>query len=246
MNPLDLSNALMYGIPIIMYADMHHDFGSLLNLRGRPTASERTTVGAGPIPAPQGPELRCSIAQSAEELKEVRKLVRSRYAWRGYDVEALNDGSTIHSDARRCEVTFVVAANDGPVGTVTLGLDGATGLLAEATDEGIINHARQEGRSVCELTRLAVVDNTDSKAVLASLFSLAHAVGRSIYGVTDVFIEVNPRHVSFYSRVMGFVVAAGEKFCDRVCAPSVLLRLELDALEDRLNSLGISDFFKAA
>ena len=48
---------------------------------------------------------------------------------------------------------------------------------------------------------------------------------------------MNPRHVGFYSRVLGFVVAAGEKLCERVRAPSVLLRLELAALEERLEAL---------
>ena len=60
-----------------------------------------------------------------------------------------------------------------------------------------------------------------------------------MHNISDVFIEVNPRHVSFYTRVLGFVVAAGEKVCERVCAPSVLLRLELDALEDRLKRVGL-------
>jgi hypothetical protein len=172
-----------------------------------------------------------------------RTLVCDRYAWRGYDVARLQDSAESCSAPARHEVTFVVSASDVPVGTVTLGLDGAAGLLAEGTDDGVINGARQAGRRVCELTRLAIVDNANSKAILASLFSLAHAVGRSVYDVTDVFIEVNPRHVTFYSRVMGFVVAAGEKFCDRVRAPSVLLRLEVDELEGRL---GMCEVFEAA
>ena len=46
--------------------------------------------------------------------------------------------------------------------------------------------------------------------MLASLFGLVYTVGRVTHGVTDVFIEVNPRHAGFYSRVLGFVVAAGE------------------------------------
>ncbi len=55
--------------------------------------------------------------------------------------------------------------------------------------------------------------------------------------MTDVFIEVNPRHVTYYSRIMGFVVAAGERLCERVCAPSVLLHLEVEALAARLQTM---------
>jgi hypothetical protein len=49
--------------------------------------------------------------------------------------------------------------------------------------------------------------------------------------ITDMFIEVNPRHVPFYRRAFGFRVAAPERTCPRVLAPSVLLRLEVDAFE---------------
>jgi len=50
------------------------------------------------------------------------------------------------------------------------------------------------------------------------------------------FIEVNPRHVRFYSKLLGFVATAGERFCERVQAPSVLLRLEL---KEQLQMFGI-------
>ena len=76
------------------------------------------------------------------------------------------------------------------------------------------------------------------RTVMALLLSLSHLVLRKVYEVTDVFIEVNPRHVAFYSRALGFVVAAGERICERVHAPSVLLRAELDALEERIALMG--------
>ena len=113
-------------------------------------------------------------------------------------------------------------------------------ILAFAGGHFNIDQFRAAGRKVCELTRLALAESADSKAVLASLFSLAHAVGRTMHDVTDVFIEVNPRHVSFYSRVLGFAVAAGERFCERARAPSVLLQLEIEALEKRLHLLEVA------
>jgi hypothetical protein len=91
---------------------------------------------------------------------------------------------------------------------------------------------------VCEVTRLALADGVDSRTVLALLLGLAHLVARKVHSVTDVFVEVNPRHVAFYSRALGFVVAAGERMCERVGAPSVLLRNDLDVLENRLALMG--------
>lgn len=58
-------------------------------------------------------------------------------------------------------------------------------------------------------------------------------------GYTDVVIEVNPRHVRFYKRMLGFVEFGAERMCSRVDAPAVLLRLELDYV-DRPSSWGQS------
>jgi hypothetical protein len=52
-----------------------------------------------------------------------------------------------------------------------------------------------------------------------------------------VFIEVNPRHASFYRRAFGFVIAAGERFCERAMAPSVLLLGDLKQFEQRARAV---------
>ena len=52
--------------------------------------------------------------------------------------------------------------------------------------------------------------------------------------MTDAFIEVNPRHVAFYSRALGFTVASEARFCERVRAPSVLLHLDVETLDEQL------------
>jgi hypothetical protein len=176
-------------------------------------------------------------ASSRDEFEAAHDLVRRRYAWRGYDVPALPDARAARTPAPvPREVTFVATHDDDTVGTITLGLDGRGGLLAERTHGDAIAERRAAGANVCELTRLAVAENADSRPVLAALFNVAYTVGTT-HGVTDVFIEVNPRHVGFYTRVLGFAVAAAEKFCERVQAPSVLLSLAIEELERRLFEL---------
>ena len=183
-------------------------------------------------------QIRVAVAKTREEIEAAHHLVRNRYAWRGYAIEAADDTEPAHRCPRlHQEITFVAANCDATIGTVTLGLDGPFGLRAEATHGAVIQTVRGSGGRVCELTRLAVAESVDSKSVLASLFGLAYAAGRTIHDVTDVFIEVNPRHVAYYSRILGFVVAAGERLCERVRAPSVLLHLEVEALAERLKSL---------
>ena len=245
MNPADFSNALIYGIPVALYAGMNGGFDSILTRRecwsqpevGMRTGKERRLAIARDDDAP----LHIAVAKRAEQFAAARNLVRERYASRGYELE---DSANARAESRHerssQEITFVVASGQATVGTLTLGLDGAHGLRAEKAYCDVIDEYRAAGCRVCELTRLALAEHVDSKAVLASLFYLAHAVGRTVHDVTDVFIEVNPRHVAFYSRVLGFAVAAGEKFCERVRAPSVLLQLELEALELRLGLLNVT------
>jgi len=176
--------------------------------------------------------LHIGVAESLEQIEATDRLVRKRYARRGYRVEEF--GHPILPEVReraKTEITFFAADPPTTLGTVTLRLDRPEGLLAEATYREAVQRARVDGRRIGELTRLALAEDVDSQRVLASLFGIVYSVGRVNHGVTDVFIEVNPRHVAFYARVLGFVVAAEARFCERVRAPSVLLHLAVETLE---------------
>jgi hypothetical protein len=172
------------------------------------------------------------VAESLEQIEATDRLVRKRYAWRGYRIEEFGHPSFPEVRERaKSEITFFAAAPPTTLGTVALRLDGPEGLLAEATHRRAVQRARVDGRRIAELTRLALAEGIDSQRVLASLFGIVYAVGRVIHGVTDVFIEVNPRHVAFYARALGFLVAGEARFCERVRAPSVLLHLAVETLE---------------
>lgn len=232
MNPTDLSNALLYGIPVVLYASMYQSFDSILARLG-PVYIQRPTAGSEQSSESDEAAWHISVARSAEQLSAARDLVRKRYAWRGYDV--------LETDAESSrDITFLVSTRTAALGTLTLRLDGPQGLRAEAAYGDVIERFRAAGHRVCELTRLALAEGTDTKKVLASLFSLAHAVGRTSHDVSHVFIEVNPRHVPFYSRVLGFIVEATGKMCERVHAPSTLLQVEIEALEKRLGLIDIA------
>ena len=235
MTPADLSNALLYGIPFVLYTSMYQGFDSILGRRMRPSRERGRCLNAvdGDRPVTGDAALHIAVAKSPEQFKAARELVCKRYAWRGYDI----DGS---SEPSSREITFLVESAKTTVGTLTLGFDGPLGLCAENSYGDVIERFRRRGHRVCELTRLALAENADSKAVLSSLFSLAHAVGRTLHDVTHVFIEVNPRHVAFYSRVLGFFVEASGKFCERVHAPSTLLHIEIETLERRLGLVDLA------
>lgn len=213
----------------------------LMKQRGAP-ARDRTAhlhhAGDAHNSPDRSAQLRAQRAETAEELEAARHLVHRRYAWRGYENGDQEPPRATPQGAMH-EITFVATKGAQTIGTITLGLDGPAGLLAENTHAAAIRDIRASGCQVCELTRLALAERVDSRTVLAALFSLAYAVGTA-RGVTDVVIEVNPRHVSFYTRVLGFAVAAGAKLCERVRAPSVLLRLRVEDLEQRLRLLAPS------
>jgi hypothetical protein len=77
-----------------------------------------------------------------------------------------------------------------------------------------------------------------SKPILAALFHIAYIHARRINRCTDLVVEVNPRHVTFYERMLGFVVFGREKMDTRVGAPAVLLRLDLTFAEQQIAEMG--------
>lgn len=178
-----------------------------------------------------GPELvRAKVASTAGEIAAAASLVESRYAWRGYAVQPHD---------RAAAITVVATGDAGTLGTLTLRADGPSGLAADEGYRETLNLARKAGRRLCELTRLAIDADAAWRPTLVSLIGLAYLAGRTLHQVTDVFVEVNPRHVRFYQRMFGFVAAAGQRMCPRVGAPAVLLRLELDRFEARLRQIGL-------
>lgn len=218
-----------------------HAFDGMIADRGRRNgrapshAHNRSIRTLTAVPKSDVPKMRVGVAESVEQIEATDRLVRKRYAWRGYTLEAFEYQSPARSNelARR-EITLFAADSRATLGTITLRLDGPEGLRAETTHGETVRRARAEGRRICELTRLALAEDVDSRQVLASLFGLVYTVGRVNHGVTDVFIEVNPRHVGFYCRALGFSVAADARFCERVRAPSVLLHIDVEKLEERL------------
>jgi hypothetical protein len=159
-------------------------------------------------------------------------LIQRMYSWRGYK-------SSADYDARLSEhITLQACREEEVFGTVTLCLDSHTGLPADALYRVEIDSYRNAGAKVCELTRLAVDPQSGSKAVLGALFHLTYICAGLMRGATDVFIEVNPRHVSFYQRMLHFKQAGPCRMCDRVSAPAVLLHLPVAHVAEQIARYG--------
>ena len=194
----------------------------------------RRLCATTPAQATPSEALRMRVAVAAEQRAAAEELVRRRYAWRGYRVASRDQDASV--PPAEPWVTLLAESSSGLVGTLTMQPDSAGGLLAEATYGREIKSLRDGGSRIGEITRLALEKGTDWRQALDALVHAAWTVARVAHKLTDVVIEVNPRHVRFYERVFGFVQLASGGLCSRVGAPSVLLRLELEAFASRLQA----------
>jgi hypothetical protein len=132
--------------------------------------------------------------------------------------------------------TFTILAEDRhgrEAGTLSLAFDSVKRLPCDEIYGEELNCMRAEGRWLTEVTRLAIdKEYAHSKALLVRMFNCVSVFARQVRRYTDMVIEVNPRHVDYYRRLLAFKTAGPERPCLRVNgAPAVLLRLNLSEQE---------------
>ncbi|MHA4871554.1 N-acyl amino acid synthase FeeM domain-containing protein [Duganella sp. PWIR1] len=171
------------------------------------------------------------MANSQGRREAASLLLKKMYGWRGYAV----DPAVAHSPNK---ITLFAETGGATVGTMSLCLDNAEiGLPADENFRDKLDELRMKQRRLCEPSRLAI-DKGVSKRVFAALIHISYIYAHNIHGYTDYVIEVNPRHVMFYKRMLGFRDFGGERDCTRVGAPAVLLRLELDYMGEQIRKFG--------
>jgi hypothetical protein len=148
-------------------------------------------------------------------------LVQRMYALRGYK-------QTDHRLIRRAnEATLQICVGEQVFGTLTVQYDSDAGLSADEIYRSELDVYRNAGARVAALTRLAVGPELGSKEVLGALFHAAYVLCGPLSRVSDVFIEVNPRHAAFYQRMLNFRQVGEPKMCPRVDAVAVLLHVDV-------------------
>lgn len=157
-------------------------------------------------------------------------LVRKMYGWRGYHSDPAHDDPNC--------VTLVASTPDKTLATITVGFDSPAGMAVGALYPDHVARMQADGARLCEFTRLAVDRNEHSRELLAMMFHVAYMYARRLHQRTDLLIEVNPRHVRFYMRMLGFRRLGPERMCPRVNAPAVLMWLPLAYAERQIALLG--------
>lgn len=181
--------------------------------------------------------LKCSdynirLVDSPRQRSKAGLLIKRMYSWRGY---ATNDPAIIPQSP--AHLTLEASSEQQLFGTLTLGIDSHEGLAADELYEEELNAFRKKGRKIAEVSKLAIDPRFSSKELFASLFHLTYIYGYTIHKVKDAFIEVNPRHASFYKRMLGFNQIGEKRTCPRVNAPAVLLHLDMDYMDAKISSL---------
>lgn len=174
-------------------------------------------------------KIKTAEAESRRGL--VDNLLKARYGWRGYKQVALPTDQSVH------RFTLVAIENDSTIGTITVSMDGEHGLSVDEAFAPEVAELRAQGRRICEFTKLAVDPTVGTKRVLATLFHVAYIVAHRIRGYDTLLIEVNPRHVRFYERMLGFNVLCEPRLNRNVNAPAVLLMVEFSYVMQQIGNL---------
>ena len=161
------------------------------------------------------------IADSGHERADASILIDRMYATRGYLSSALPNRAP---DNR---ITLVASEDDSTIGTITMGFDIGRGLLVDQLFGPEVAVLREQGLQLAEFTKLAIDGAARSKRVLASLFHAAYMFAHPIKRADRLLIEVNPRHVGYYRRMLGFERLSDARLNPRVNAPAVLMVLDL-------------------
>jgi len=165
-------------------------------------------------------EFKIAVVKQSAQRSRASALIERRYAWRGYSAPSLEP-------CAHGKITLSAYIEETTVATITAGLDSGDGLYVSGVYPEEVRRLRASGRKLCEFTKLAVDESVRSQAVLGAIFHVACMYVLEVHRCTDALIEVNPRHVRFYERMLGFRQAAEERLDPEVNAPAVLLRLGL-------------------
>lgn len=164
-------------------------------------------------------ELKIRLLNQQNLLAPVNMLIHQRYAWRGYQTNGIKQTQHL--------ITLQATQAEHTVGTISIRFDSAQGLQLDQLFKTEIDQMRQAGRQLCEFTKLAISGDNQSRQLTGALFHLACICAYRINSCTDICIEVNPRHVSFYKRMLDFHQLSEARNNPAIQAPSVLMAIDL-------------------
>ena len=185
---------------------------------------------AGVSPDTRDSGFRTFVAANLDRRERAFCLAYRVYLDCGYVVERPARRIVSKFDAQSSTLVLLIQDAEGrDAATVSLVFDSPAGLPSDEVHGDDLAPLRAQGRRLAEVTRLAIgLPYVGSKPLLVQLFNAISAYGRHVEGSTDCVIEVHPRHVNYYRRLLMFEPAGPERACPRANgARAMLLRLDL-------------------
>ena len=190
------------------------------------------------------PRFRMVVASDRATRERAYALAYRVYHRAGY----VNSGSAALCVASydTSEDTLTLLAEDmngNECATISLVFDSNRGLPCDEIYGSETRELRARECKMAEVTRLAIDDSfPGARKLLLHLFNQCYIFARIVRGRSDLLVEVNPRHVNYYQRLLHFDVAGPERPCSRVQgAPAILLRLNLPKIEAEIKGTGCTN-----
>ena len=177
------------------------------------------------------------MAQTRNELKQAFSLVYKEYFKAGYVKKATSSKMMLSTYSLLPKtIVWIVKFNDTVVSTLTQIFDSSLGLPLDEVYKKELDELRSEGRSMVELSALAISSKYRWQNAYMPLFRnmLRHVLSCE---ATDLCIAVNPKHRIFYKEILLFEDIGEKKYYPKVNAPSVAMRLDLTTAEKRFEQV---------
>ncbi len=174
------------------------------------------------------------IAETTEEYCKAFKLVYNEYLHSGY-TKAHPSGMLYNLWSLLPSTSvFVFKSHLDVISTMSHIRDAEYfGLPMDVVYQDKLDELRGQGRNIAEIGALAT---PRMRRWLNLMIFLTRAVYQyaKFSNITDIVAMVNPKHVRFYTQIFLFEVFAEERHYDKVGAPAVALRINLDRVDDAL------------
>ena len=167
------------------------------------------------------------VATDTDVREQAYHLVYEQYLARGYTRSKKSGLWLSLYDGLEDTTTLVIEKENEVVRTLTLVPDGPMGLPADDLFRDLLDNLRAVGR-LGEVSAFAVNPERGGRIDSAIALINAAALLGTRHGLTHFVITVNPRHVSFYRRGLGFQPVGEQRSYDKVDgAPARLLVADL-------------------
>lgn len=179
-------------------------------------------------PSPNGSGLTFDVGRTLEEVEECWTLVYRSYVKAGLITTNPEQMHTVPQAISSGTLVSYGRIHDVIVSTMTVYLDGPRGLPLDTVYQAELDDLRAEGRNLVELGLFADRRQHLYRSIDAILELMRFCTHYSVHqGHVDAVVGVNPRHVPFYKKLLGFDVVGETKSYETVNDfPVVLLHLD--------------------